>query len=706
MQHSAFAVDMGGTSTRVAVISNGTVLDRAEPLLTRSLGRPPELVGAHLDAVADRVTELRGRHPGELIDLGVAIGATVTNAGTVTNAAMLWGTPATGLDLVAELERRIPGSRVRVSNDINAAAWRYRHLERFAIVTISTGVAIKVFDDRLPDRYKLLTDADGLGGESGHVAVAPPEQGRAAARCECGELDDLCSHTSGPGMLRAAAAVAFADPRCWQASVLHAVCEGDPTRLNTRLLAGQQDDFVAAVLAESTQHLAVELLRVLALLGLRRIVVTGGIPRGFGDPWYRALISNMSARLPRSAWFTGWTAADVAQAIVRSSDDDDVLLGMAALLEAQRSVSLGVRKVVGSSVPVLSTHTRQPCGPEQFEIAVRYVGICGTDRQIIAGERSCNPGIIGHEAIGTVTSVGSLVSGLAPGDVVTVNPNHPLDGWDKLGHNQPGLLRQYALLSDSLVRQGRVVVLPASALAPEWVLIEPLSCVVNSIEQVCGGQPDLTGRRVLVVGAGVAALLHVLACQLRGAEQVLITNRSPERLRLARERGLLQDVEEVPFADDAAERVLQRTGRHGVDILFLCVSGGGADLLKRLWLSLAPQATGCLFGGFLPGETIQPWAIDVDLVRRRGFRHPIGGPEVTIVGTSGARRDHVLAAAGLLADPGDVAKRFSALVTHHVALDAAPGVLRELATAGTVASTVPIKVVIDLARTDGLIHRS
>jgi threonine dehydrogenase-like Zn-dependent dehydrogenase len=64
-------------------------------------------------------------------------------------------------------------------------------------------------------------------------------------------------------------------------------------------------------------------------------------------------------------------------------------------------------------------------GEEQVLIRVKWSSICGTDLHIYLGEfkdRVTYPRILGHEFSGVVESVGKAVTGVAPGDRVTVDP--------------------------------------------------------------------------------------------------------------------------------------------------------------------------------------------------------------------------------------------------------------------------------------------
>ena len=62
-------------------------------------------------------------------------------------------------------------------------------------------------------------------------------------------------------------------------------------------------------------------------------------------------------------------------------------------------------------------------GPEELLIRVRACGICGSDVHGYDGSsgRRIPPLVMGHEAAGEVTAVGSAVKGFKPGDRVTLD---------------------------------------------------------------------------------------------------------------------------------------------------------------------------------------------------------------------------------------------------------------------------------------------
>jgi threonine dehydrogenase-like Zn-dependent dehydrogenase/predicted NBD/HSP70 family sugar kinase len=702
-------VDMGGTTTRIALFHHEHLLD-----VTR-FATPEHPVAmparqAQLDRIAAEVDRLRRAHPEQQTrEVGVAVGATIDTDGCIRNASILWGEASAGFDLGAALRARLPWADLVLSNDIAAAAWRYQELGRFALVTVSTGLAIKIFDDDLPFAAKLIADADGLGGEIGHVRVGTgPDAGRhpstEPAWCECGNRGDLCSYSSGPATVRAAVRQAGDFPAQWRASVLYSLCGGQPDRITSHLLADAArsgDAFTAPILDASTRPLAGVILQASALLGLRQFVVMGGFAHGIGKPWFDSLRANLRDLLPGGGWFTGWTGAD-ADALVQPSaaDDNDSLIGMGRFLTERRLQVRELRKPTGQTRAVVRRASRPGCGREQFAARIVYAGVCGTDLQILRGERGCEPGVLGHECVAEVVETGRDIRGLAPGQLITVNPNHPHDEHDKIGHNLPGIIRDVAIWDQHMIDRGQVIPLPGERSA-EWVLAEPLACAVRSLR---GGHDDWTGRRVLVIGAGVSGLLPVLLARRWQARQVLLANRGARRLRAASALGLLEDRDCVLLDADWRASLTAVTEGAPLDDVIVAVSGtAGPALVEQLWPFLADGAIVYLYGGFPPDATIRvPAAVQpvaVQPIRSRGERRAVdlpGGRSCTLIGSRGAGAGEFRAACDLLGAPVPGQPRFGTLISHIVSLDAAPAVLDELAATGCVDGDPALRVVVDL----------
>jgi len=71
------------------------------------------------------------------------------------------------------------------------------------------------------------------------------------------------------------------------------------------------------------------------------------------------------------------------------------------------------------------TLSQMPLGPEEVEVAVEHCGICHSDLSMWQNEwgMSVFPAVFGHEAIGTITALGSQAKGLSIGQRVGVGWN-------------------------------------------------------------------------------------------------------------------------------------------------------------------------------------------------------------------------------------------------------------------------------------------
>lgn len=764
MREGVIAVDLGGTHTRVGVLgSEGDLLAGALRFPTPGPRRwPDRLLGeiqtATFDQVASAAETLRRRHRDLRLGwMGVALGAVVTHDGVVENASVLWHRPARGFDVAAELRRRLPGLEILVINDISAAAWRYHRLQRFLLITVSTGVGNKVFDADLATPYKLVLDAAGLGGEMGHVQVSPMAvaralpraralaveaaerfgdsllanlasgpteltaahlgaaavQGDALARgildtldlpyCECGNVADLCSYTSGPAVERLARRRAR-HRSDFQASKLAALCGGRVEGIDTHALAAaarEDDPFTRGVLTESTRYLALRILQVVADLGLERVLVTGGFANGVGEPYFGVLRDNLVECAHASGFFTRWTEEDLRRLVRPCPDhDDDALLGVGLFVRERQRWFQAAVKPIGEARLEIVDRRRQRCGAGQAVCRTLFAGICSTDIQIYRGVRRCEPGVLGHECVAEVLEVGAGIEGLAPGDLLAVNPNNPLDSADKFGHSREGFFRQIFTIDEDLLDKSQVLVLPPGV-TPGWVLLETLACVLHAQNRI---DRSLAGRDVVVAGAGINGLLHAAVARRRGARRVILVNRSPARLRLAARLGVVTREETLLLdpvvAGETADGVRRRLGR-GADILILALAGNGGPQVASLLLeAVGGGGVAHLFGGFLPGSVLeldgQP-AIDCWSLREAGARRTIDagdGRRIDLVGSRGSQARDLRVALGLCAAGELELDRF---ITHRISLGALPSAIEELVRDGRIAGRLAVRAVVDMS---------
>jgi L-iditol 2-dehydrogenase len=187
-------------------------------------------------------------------------------------------------------------------------------------------------------------------------------------------------------------------------------------------------------------------------------------------------------------------------------------------------------------------------GPGEVLVQVNAVGVCGSDVHYYEHGRIGPyvveaPIVLGHEAGGRVTSVGTGVSSLVPGQRVSLEPGVPchtctqcLAGRYNLCPDvvffatppYDGAFAEYVVLPEAFVHA-----VPDSVSDDAAALLEPLSVGVWACRRA-GVSP---GTRVLVTGAGPIGLVCVQAARAYGAAEVWATDVSPRRLELAGRLG-------------------------------------------------------------------------------------------------------------------------------------------------------------------------
>jgi glucose 1-dehydrogenase len=182
---------------------------------------------------------------------------------------------------------------------------------------------------------------------------------------------------------------------------------------------------------------------------------------------------------------------------------------------------------------------------DEVKLKVRRVGICGTDREEVAGGRAKPPAgekdlVIGHEMFGQVVDAGAGVTRVKPGDyaVFTVRRGcgkclpcrmNRSDMCLTGEYTERGIWGQDGYQTEFVVDKEDYIVRAPPELEPVGVLAEPLSVAEKAIHEAVRVQmarrpdalvtPDwLIGRRCLVAGLGPIGLLAALILRLRGAD--------------------------------------------------------------------------------------------------------------------------------------------------------------------------------------------
>jgi len=213
-------------------------------------------------------------------------------------------------------------------------------------------------------------------------------------------------------------------------------------------------------------------------------------------------------------------------------------------------------------------------GPEELLVKVQASGICGSD--VLEWYRAPKaPLVLGHEIAGDIVEVGGAVQGWKEGDRVFVSHHVPcnmcrycLSGRHavcdtlKTTNFDPGGFSEFLRVPAINVRNG-VFALPDSMSYEDGVFIEPLACVYRG-QHNAGWKP---GRRVLVIGSGIAGLLHIQLARVAGASRIIAVDVDSSRLEAALKFGA--DVA-LPAGDDLPDRVMEANEGRLAELLIVC----------------------------------------------------------------------------------------------------------------------------------------
>ncbi len=245
-------------------------------------------------------------------------------------------------------------------------------------------------------------------------------------------------------------------------------------------------------------------------------------------------------------------------------------------------------------------------GRGELLVRVEASGICGSDvMEWYRIDRA--PLVLGHEIAGEVVAVGEGVDRYKEGDRITVAHHVPCTTchYCLSGHHtvcdtmrqtnfDPGGFAEYVRLPAINVDRG-VFLLPEEVSFEDATFTEPVACVLRG-QRVARLQ---LGQSVLVIGSGIAGLLHVqLACAL-GAGRVVATDIAPYRLEAARRFGA--DAAFHADEDVPARLRLLNDGRLA-DLVIVCT--GAMPAIAQALESVERGGTVLFFAPTEPGVTI------------------------------------------------------------------------------------------------------
>src|SRR3954454_16746147 len=271
--------------------------------------------------------------------------------------------------------------------------------------------------------------------------------------------------------------------------------------------------------------------------------------------------------------------------------------------------AITVKPGEAGSVAVTEVHDPEP-GERDLLVEAIALGICGTDREIVAGEYGeAPPGherlILGHESLGRVVqapewskhNAGDLVMGVVRRPDPVPCPCCARGEWDMCRNGQfteRGIKALDGYGSERWAIEDDFTIAIDTALGHLGVLTEPTSVVAKAWEQIerIGQRACFDAGRALVTGAGPIGLLAALLARQRGYEvDVLDQATSGPKPELVEQLGASYHSEGLSDVASRADVIVEATGVSSV--------------VMEVVAHNMPSAIVCLTGVSSVGRTVQ-----------------------------------------------------------------------------------------------------
>ena len=245
-------------------------------------------------------------------------------------------------------------------------------------------------------------------------------------------------------------------------------------------------------------------------------------------------------------------------------------------------------------------------GPGEVLLRVEASGLCGSD--VMEWYRIAKaPAVLGHEVAGVVAQVGEGVEGYKEGDRIVVAHHVPCNACSYClsGHHtvcdtlretsfEPGGFSEYLRVPAINVDRG-MFPMPAGLSFEEASFAEPLACVYRG-QKRANLRP---GQSVLVLGSGLAGLLHINLARALGAGLIVATDMVDYRQEAARQLGA--DAA-FPATEDVPARLREVNNGRLADLVIVC-TGAPPALLQALQ-AVDRGGTVLFFAPTEPGVTV------------------------------------------------------------------------------------------------------
>ncbi|MGV4796893.1 L-idonate 5-dehydrogenase [Rhizobium sp. F40D2] len=248
----------------------------------------------------------------------------------------------------------------------------------------------------------------------------------------------------------------------------------------------------------------------------------------------------------------------------------------------------------------IETDTVPAPGPGEVLLKMAAAGICGSDLHYyqdggFGPVRVREPIIPGHEASGTVSQAGEGVD-LEAGVLVAVNPSQPCGQCEYCAKGLPihcldmrfmgsamRLPHEHGMFREWLVVPAKQCFeVGAATTAAEAACSEPLSVCLHAASRA----GEISGKRVLITGAGPIGCLMVAAARHHGATEIVVTDLADAALERAKAMGASRTTN---VSRDAAALAEFEAGKGYFDLVFEC--SAAAPAIRSAIAAIRPRGT-------------------------------------------------------------------------------------------------------------------
>ena len=305
-------IDIGGMSIKAGLVDNGEIIDR--------LAKETDIQGG-LDKLVEDITYLVN----ELISknniiieqietIGIGFPGVVTNEGAVTCVNLGHKNAL----IVPKLKENFKNTTVKVGNDANVAAlaeYAYGSMNGYdtgVMITLGTGVGGGIVVNG-----KLITGANGVGAEIGHMMIASNYY-----NCNCGNNGCFETFCSATAIIKYTQKLLEENKE----SIIRNMCENDIDKVNAKMVFDaykENDDIAVEVIKRFKKYLAMGLGNIVNFIDPGVISIGGGVSNA-SDILLDGLCEEVKKHLP-------YKETPIGDIVIAKFKNDAGILGASAL---------------------------------------------------------------------------------------------------------------------------------------------------------------------------------------------------------------------------------------------------------------------------------------------------------------------------------------------------------------------------------------